>query len=154
LKATQLLRFSGAAYRDPDIEAWMNQQPIALGSVAREWFEVMRHCGEEVHELVHDGFPTACVADAGFAYVAAFKGHVNIGFFRGAEIADPERMLEGVGRFMRHVKLVPGRTVNTSALKKLVEAAYIDMKERVQAEEDVPLEDRRPAGKRSPQHFR
>jgi len=38
--------------------------------------------------VLHDGAPTACVADAAFAYVNAFKAHVNVGFFRGAELAD------------------------------------------------------------------
>ena len=59
-----------------------------------------------MRELLHDGHPTACVADAAFAYVNAFTAHVNVGFFRGAELVDPARMLEGTGRYMRHVKLV------------------------------------------------
>ena len=42
--------------------------------------------------------PTACVGDAAFAYVNAFKVHVNVGFFRGAEIADPKGLLEGTDR--------------------------------------------------------
>ena len=48
--------------------------------------------------FMHDGHPTACVADAAFGYVNAFKAHVNVGFFRGAEIADPEGLLEGTGK--------------------------------------------------------
>jgi hypothetical protein len=47
------------------------------------------------------------VGDAAFAYVDAYRAHVNVGFFRGAEIADPDGLLEGVGKFMRHVKLGP-----------------------------------------------
>jgi len=105
-----------------------------LGAMAQRWFEVMRDCGDDVRELLHDGAPTACVGDAAFAYVNAFKAHVNVGFFRGAEIADPERMLEGTGRFMRHVKLRPERDVDTTALMKLIEAAYTDMKARLKAE--------------------
>src|SRR5438445_11598928 len=72
----------------------------------------MRDCGDDVRELLHDGHPTACVGDAAFAYVNAFKAHVNVGFFRGAEIADPEGLLEGTGKFMRHVKLRPDRDFN------------------------------------------
>ena len=105
-----------------------------LGAIAQRWFEVMRACGEDVRELLHDGHPTACVADAAFGYVNAFKAHVNVGFFRGAEIADPEGLLEGTGRFMRHVKLRPGGGVNAAALKKLIETAYTDMKGRLNAE--------------------
>jgi hypothetical protein len=80
---------------------------------------------------LHDGHPTACVNDAAFAYVNAFKAHVNVGFFRGAEIADPEGLLQGTGRFMRHVKLKPGSDVDASALKRLIDTAYTDMRERL-----------------------
>ena len=59
---------------------------------------------------------------------------VNVGFFRGAEIADPAGLLEGTGRFMRHVKLRPGRAVDAMALTNLIETAYTDMKSRLKAE--------------------
>jgi hypothetical protein len=104
------------------------------GAIARRWFEVMRGCGDDVRESLHDGCPTACVADAAFAYVNAFKAHVNVGLFRGAEIADPDGLLEGTGRFMRHVKLGPEHDVDARALTKLIETAYADMKRRLEAE--------------------
>jgi hypothetical protein len=131
---SQLLRFPGAVKRDPAIEAWMTEHAGELGAIARRWFEVMRDCGDDVRELLHDGHPTACIGDAAFAYVNAFTAHVNVGFFRGAEIADPDRLLEGTGRFMRHVKLRPERDVDATALIKLIESAYTDMKRRLDAE--------------------
>lgn len=111
----------------------MNEHPGALGTIARYWFEVMRECGDDVRELLHDGHPTACVGDAAFAYVNAFTAHVNVGFFRGAHLADPKGLLEGTGRFMRHVKLRPGGEVEPTALLKLIRAAYTDMKGRLEA---------------------
>lgn len=105
----------------------------ALGVIARRWFEVMRGCGGDVRELLHDGHPTACVGDAAFGYVNAFTAHVNVGFFRGAEIADPKGLLEGTGRLMRHVKVRPERDVDAAALRKLIKVAYLDMKRRVRA---------------------
>lgn len=131
---TQLMRFSGAVRHDPAVEAWMKARPPELGAIAQRWFEVMRQRGAEVRELLHDGHPTACIDDAGFAYVNVFTDHVNVGFFRGAEIPDPEHLLEGTGRLMRHVKLRPEREVEATALTKLIELAYADMKERVKAE--------------------
>jgi hypothetical protein len=72
-----------------------------------------------------------CVADAAFAYVNAFRAHVNVGFFRGAEIADPDGLLQGTGKRMRHVKLRPGDEIDAGALTRLIETAYIDMKSRL-----------------------
>ena len=129
---TDLLRFDGAVERDPAIEAWMKEHPGELGAVARQWFAVMRKCGDEVRELLHDGCPTACLGDAPFAYVNVFTSHVNVGFFQGAGLPDPARLLQGSGRFMRHVKLKPGTVTNAAALNSLIEAACSDIKARVE----------------------
>lgn len=129
-----LFRFPSSVKRDPAVEGWMQDHAGELGAIARRWFDVMRDCGDDVRELLHDGHPTACVGDAAFAYVNAFTAHVNVGFFRGAEIADPERLLEGTGKFMRHVKLRPESDVDASALARLIETAYADIKRRLNVE--------------------
>lgn len=128
---SQLFRFSNSVRRDPAIETWMREHAGDLGAIAQRWFEVMRACGDDVREVLHDGHPTACVGEAAFGYVNAFTAHVNVGFFRGAEIADPGHLLEGTGKLMRHVKLAPGRDVDAPALRRLVDTAYTDMKRRV-----------------------
>jgi len=131
-KREPFLRFNGAAGRDPAIHAWMKEQPAELGAIAQQWFEVMRNCGDEVLELFHDGCPVVCLGDAPFAYVNAFKSHVNVGFFHGNALPDPAHLLQGDGKSMRHVKLRPGTATNHAALSRLIEAAYSDIKERVE----------------------
>ena len=129
---TELLRFNGALARDPAIDAWMKQQVGELGAIAHRWFEVMRKCGDEVREFLHDGCPVACLGDAPFAYVNVFTSHVNVGFFHGAVLPDPARLLQGTGKFMRHVKLRPGTAMNSAALSQLIDSAYSDIKARVE----------------------
>ncbi len=131
---SQLFRLSRAVRRDPAIEFWLDENEAEFGAIARRWFEVMRDCGDDVREVLHDDQPTACVGDAAFSYVNVFKAHVNVGFFRGAEIADPDGLLEGTGRFMRHVKVRPQIKVDARALAELIETAYSDMKGRLQEE--------------------
>ena len=128
----EFLRFNGAVERDPAIDAWLNTHPPELGGIAREWFEVMRACGDEVRELMHDGCATACLGDAPFGYVNVFTAHVNVGFFQGASLRDPARLLEGNGRRMRHVKLRPGTPANAAALNRLIQSAYSDIKSRIE----------------------
>jgi len=129
---SDFLRFNGAVEHDPAIDAWMKDHPGELGTIAHQWFEVMRKCGDEVRELMHDGCPTACLGDAAFAYVNVFTSHVNVGFFQGSALSDPARLLQGTGKFMRHVKLRPGTATNAAALSKLIETAYSDIKARVE----------------------
>jgi hypothetical protein len=126
-------RFSGAVKRDPAIDIWLTDGPVELRSIAQKWFTQLRMRGDDVRELMHDGCPVACVEDAPFGYVNSFKDHVNVGFFYGALLEDPAGLLEGSGKRMRHVKLNPGRPVNTAALGDLVDAAYVDIRARVRA---------------------
>ena len=129
---TELLRFDNTVEHDPAIDSWLNERKSELGALAREWFEVMRKCGDEVREVLHDGCPVACLGDAPFAYVNVFTSHVNVGFFQGAALPDPARLLQGGGRRMRHVKLRPGTPTDVASLRQLIESAYSDIKMRVE----------------------
>lgn len=127
-----LLRFNGAVERDPAIDAWIRARPGELGAIAHHWFQVMRSCGDEVRELMHDGCPVACLGDVPFAYVNVFTAHVNVGFFQGATLPDPARLLQGAGKFMRHVKLRPQAPADAPALTALIHTAYADIKYRIE----------------------
>jgi hypothetical protein len=129
---TELLRFDGAVERDPAIDAWMKAHDGELGAIAHGWFEVMRRCGDEVRELLHDGCPVACLGDVPFGYVNVFTSHVNVGFFQGAGLPDPARLLQGEGKRMRHVKLRVGMAGDEAAVRRLIDAAYLDIKGRVE----------------------
>jgi hypothetical protein len=67
-----------------------------------------------------------------FAYVNVFTAHVNVGFFQGASLPDPAHILQGNGKFMRHVKLKPGTPTNIAALATLIHIAYAAIKARVE----------------------
>src|SRR5215472_10189176 len=107
----RLLRFPTAVERDPAVDAWFESGGRKLAALARPWYECMRACGADVRELLHDGQPTACVGDAAFGYVDAFTAHVNVGFFAGSSLDDPKGLLEGAGKYMRHVKVRPGSEI-------------------------------------------
>jgi hypothetical protein len=125
---------SGAVQRDRAVDLWLDAQPAVLGSIARTWFLRMRACGNDVRELVHDGCPVACVGDAPFGYVNVFRTHVNVGFFQGADLADPRGLLQGSGKRMRHVKVKPTDDLDSRALGALIDAAYADIKARLDLE--------------------
>lgn len=127
-----LFRLSGAVRRDPAVDAWFSAVAHEARRLALPWFDRIRGCGPDVRELLHDGHPTGCVEDAAFAYVDAFTAHVNMGFFHGADLDDPARLLDGAGKRMRHVKLRWGQPVDEAALEALIEAAYRDMGQRLQ----------------------
>ena len=133
---TRFLRFNGAIKHQPQIDRWFESRRPELAVIARDWFSHMRNCGDDVTELLHDGHPTACVEDAAFGYVNVFTSHVNVGFFHGASLEDPSRLLQGTGRFMRHVKASPGALPDRAPLEQLIRVAYADIKAKLAAERD------------------
>lgn len=129
------MRFTGAVKRSSAVSAWLDTHAGDLGTIARTWVTQMRRCGSDVRELMHDGFATACVEDAPFAYVGVFKAHVNVGFFHGASLPDPDGLLQGTGKAMRHVKLKPGHPVDVAALQALLHHAHRDITAKLQSAE-------------------
>ena len=127
-----MFRLSLGMRRDPAVEAWLSKQPGELGKIARTWFDRARACGFDVLEMMHDGCPVACVKDVPFAYVNVFKAHANVGFYLGASLKDPARLLQGTGKRMRHVTITPGEPLDSKALSALLQAAYADVKARLE----------------------
>jgi hypothetical protein len=128
-----IFRLAGARRDDPAVAAWFDAGENGLRRLALNMFDRIRACGPDVLELIHDHQPTACVGDAAFAYVAAYKAHAAVGFFHGADLPDPSGLLEGTGRRMRHVKLRWGAPIPDAALGALITAAYADIRVRLQS---------------------
>lgn len=128
---TALFLLPGAVPRDPAVEAWFEGDNEGVRAIARHWFGRIRELGPDVTEILHDHCPTACVAEAAFAYVGAYARHAAIGFFHGADLPDPRGLLEGSGKRMRHVKLRWGEAVDEAAVAALINAAYADIRRRL-----------------------
>jgi hypothetical protein len=61
-----------------------------------------------------------------FAYIMPFADHVNLGFFQGTKISDPNSLLVGTGKAARHVKLMSAGDVSSTGLKALIEASILE----------------------------
>jgi hypothetical protein len=58
-----------------------------------------------------------------FCWITPHAEHVTLGFYYGAELLDPEGILEGTGRLMRHVKIARPADLDDPALRALIEVA-------------------------------
>src|ERR1700682_2881436 len=61
-----------------------------------------------------------------FCYIATNAGHVNLGFPRGAAMPDPNRVLEGDGKTMRHIKFKSRRDLDRPFVRRYIQAAMED----------------------------
>ena len=125
-----LFRFPGASENNEAVAQWFAANENPLADLAEKWFRLIEGVGANVRTLMHDGYPTACFNDVAFAYVGVFTAHVNVGFFRGSELPDPDGILVGTGKRMRHVKLRPSHPLADAALQRLIREAYDDIQRR------------------------
>ena len=58
-----------------------------------------------------------------YVYIGLQRHHVNLGFYHGASLRDPDGLLEGTGKALRHVKVRSGADADLPALGRLVKAA-------------------------------
>ena len=58
-----------------------------------------------------------------FCYIATNARHINLGFPRGASLPDPNRVLEGDGKTMRHIKFASERDLERAFVRRYIQAA-------------------------------
>lgn len=59
--------------------------------------------------------------DAPKIYIHAEPDHVQFGFYAGSTLKDPQRLLAGSAKHVRHVKVFTARDIDREALVALVE---------------------------------
>ena len=59
----------------------------------------------------------------GFCHIAAYGTHVNLGFNRGALLADPNRLLSGNGKLIRHITIRSEDDLNRPFVRRFLQAA-------------------------------
>lgn len=66
-----------------------------------------------------------------FCYIATASRHVNLGFGRGASLPDPNHVLEGEGKMMRHVKFRSERDLERPFVRRYIRAAMEQVEQPV-----------------------
>ena len=121
---------AGIVTRDDSVFAEMTQaSPAAIRTLAiacrRLMYDVLPQTVEVVWPRQHiAGYGTGPKKNTEqFCWIAPSTQHVTLGFYYGTELPDPDGMLEGTGRLMRHVKVRRPEDLDNPALRTLVQAA-------------------------------
>ena len=61
-------------------------------------------------------------------YIAVYAQHLNLGFYHGARLPDPEALLEGTGQSLRHIKVKSVDATRNPAVAQLIRLAVADRK--------------------------
>lgn len=103
-----------------------HDEVVAAALAARK--AVLKLAGE-CSELIYE---TYCISNAftftgkqgqGFIHIATYAKHVNIGFDRGTELEDPEGLLAGTGKKIRHIRMNNASDMKRDSILRLIEAA-------------------------------
>jgi uncharacterized protein YdeI (YjbR/CyaY-like superfamily) len=113
---------------NPTVEEWLEKFSPKQQSITRELIDVVRRNMPGVHEFIYHDAAGYSVNDSPFdriCYIAPQKqGYVNLGFFFGAGLSDPKKLLVGEGKRLRHVKIWSVKEARNPALAKLIAAAW------------------------------
>ena len=102
---------------------YVNDENSQLQRVVRELSTLVKETVPTSKQTVNAwGVPTF-EAKNPFCFYMVGKNHVTFGFHFGTSLQDPERLLEGTGKNIRHVKLRALEDVKRKGLKEMVEAA-------------------------------
>jgi hypothetical protein len=77
----------------------------------------------DAYNAVAIGFSFTGRLKDSFCHIAAYARHVNLGFNRGASLADPQRVLEGTGKLIRHIRMVRESDLAAPFLPRYLQAA-------------------------------
>ena len=100
-----------------------------LATIARRLRAIIRSVDGSTVETVRLGDNAATYGVGpkkmtdGYAYIMPKRGYVNLGFYQGAMLADPQRLLEGTGKGLRHVKVRSLADANRPHIRALVARA-------------------------------
>ena len=96
---------------------------IVVGALRR----LIAEAAPGAHEIVYHDALGYGPTDKGFDrvfYISAFKDHINLGFFYGAGLEDPDALLAGGGKQMRHVKIRSSDSMPNAAIRRLLDAGW------------------------------
>lgn len=122
-----------AAKKAPPAPPSMASQGVSVDDYVAKVAPWQRTIIEKLREVVMAAAPSALESikwgqpvyehKGPFAYIKAHAAQVNFGFWRGAELEDGKRMLQGEGERMRHVKILETHVIDELALAAFVKQA-------------------------------
>jgi hypothetical protein len=89
----------------PSFDAYLDAQAPRQQAIIRKVRAVVKRSAPRLVESVKWGNGCWVDGNSPIAYVHCAPDHVQFGFFDGSALADPRGLLQGSGRFVRHVKL-------------------------------------------------
>ena len=109
--------------RYASFDEYLADQPTRNRTIIRALRGLVRRVSPGLRESVKWGNGCWVKDDEPVSYVYSATDHVQFGFFRGAALEDPKGLLEGNGKFVRHIKLRKSADIDERAFSALLRQA-------------------------------
>jgi hypothetical protein len=106
-----------------DADDWFAALGHEQRDVLLELRRTIKAIAPDVIEEIKWGRPCYTNAHGLFCYLHSTRRHATLGFQKGALLDDPERLLEGTGKDMRHVRFDGRRSPSHPAVISLIRQA-------------------------------
>lgn len=107
------------------VEEILDGRPPLVREYVEALRQIVRSAAPRAKEVAYRGWRVvAYVGDSTFCYIAPLRNGANIGFHQGVSLSDPDRLLEGTGKNLRHVKIRSPQDLRARSLKALVRQAH------------------------------
>jgi hypothetical protein len=104
------------------VDEFIQQMSGEQQEIANALRRMIRKAAKSLQESIKWGYP--CYVGLGnICSIIPYPDHVNLSFFRGAELDDPDELLEGTGKGMRHVKIKTAKDIRKRAVADLIQSA-------------------------------
>lgn len=109
------------------IEDYLSALPKEQAQMCRQLHEKVVKSMHGVNAIIHHnalGYSTSSLASERVVYIAPQRSWINLGFFFGSDIPDPEQLLIGQGKRMRHIKIKALQEVDNPAIDAILKAVW------------------------------
>jgi hypothetical protein len=117
------------------VRAWLETLPAEKKPLVEALRRLIGGAAPSAHEILYQETLRYRLTDSGVGhlfYIAVFEAHVNLGFFFGGSLPDPERLLVGSGKRMRHIPIRSVQACENPAITSLLAHAWADGVQRVE----------------------
>jgi hypothetical protein len=118
-----------------EVRVWLEHLPSEKKPTVETLRRLIGSVAPEAHEIIYHDALGYGPTDSGFdriVYVTVFEKHLNLGFFFGGFLPDPEGLLVGSGKRMRHLKIRSVQEAENPAITRLLAQAWVDGLKRVE----------------------
>ena len=101
-------------------DEYLGDQPAKNRTIIRALRKFVKRVAPELQESVKWGNGCWLKGKVPVAYVYSAPDYVQFGFLRGSALKDPKKLLEGKGRYVRHIKVRKPADIDEGAFRALL----------------------------------